>query len=377
MNTTPNRRIRVLIVDDSALVRKLLTEMLGSAHDIEVVGTAPDAYSAREKIKSLNPDVLTLDVEMPRMDGVTFLRNLMRLRPMPVVMVSSLTDAGAEITLDALSIGAVDYLSKPKVDLAATLADYRDELLEKVRCAAKARIRTYESRADRGAANSAVASPSLSADAVLQKAAPVKFRTTDRLIAVGASTGGTEAIKEFLMGMPPDSPGIVIAQHIPKAFSTPFAERMNRSCQLTVFEAQDGQQIMPGHAYIAPGDRHLLVVRSGARWICKLDDGSPVNRHKPSVDVLFRSVAQEAGYNAIGVILTGMGKDGAQGLLEMRQAGSPTIAQDEATSVVWGMPGEAVAIGAAVEELPLQRIAPRVLSIASEMDITRGASRAV
>jgi len=377
MNTPSNRRIRVLIVDDSALVRKLLTEMLGSAYDIEVVGSAPDAYSAREKIKSLNPDVLTLDVEMPRMDGVTFLRNLMRLRPMPVVMVSSLTDAGAEITLDALSIGAVDYLSKPKVDLAATLADYRDELLEKVRCAARARIRAYEPKVDRGAANSAVASPSLSADAVLQKAAPVKFRTTDRLIAVGASTGGTEAIKEFLMGMPPDSPGIVIAQHIPKAFSTPFAERMNRSCQLTVFEAQDGQQIMPGHAYIAPGDRHLLVVRSGARWICKLDDGPPVNRHKPSVDVLFRSVAQEAGYNAIGVILTGMGKDGAQGLLEMRQAGSPTIAQDEATSVVWGMPGEAVAMGAAIEELPLQRIASRVLSIASEMDITRGASKAV
>ena len=377
MNTPVNRKIRVLIVDDSALVRKLLTEMLGSAPDIEVVGSAPDAYSAREKIKSLNPDVLTLDVEMPRMDGVTFLRNLMRLRPMPVVMVSSLTDAGAEITLDALSVGAVDYLSKPKVDLAATLTDYRDELLEKVRTASRARIKPYEPRADRAAASATAASPSYSADAVLQKAAPVKFRTTDRLIAVGASTGGTEAIKEFLMGMPPDSPGIVIAQHIPKAFSTPFAERMNRSCQLTVFEAQDGQQIVPGHAYIAPGDRHLLIVRSGARWVCKLDDGSPVNRHKPSVDVLFRSVAQEAGYNAIGVILTGMGKDGAQGMLEMRQAGSPTIAQDEATSVVWGMPGEAVAIGAAAEELPLQRIAPRVLALAGEMDITRGAAKAV
>jgi two-component system, chemotaxis family, protein-glutamate methylesterase/glutaminase len=377
MNEPVNRRIRVLIVDDSALVRKILTEMLGSAYDIEVVGAAPDAYSAREKIKTLNPDVLTLDVEMPRMDGVTFLRNLMRLRPMPVVMVSSLTDAGAEITLDALSVGAVDYLPKPKVDLAATLADYRDELLEKVRCAARARIRAYEPKADRGAANSATAAPSFTADAVLQKSAPVKFRTTDRLIAVGASTGGTEAIKEFLMGMPPDSPGIVIAQHIPKAFSTPFAERMNRVSQLTVFEAQDGQQIMPGHAYIAPGDRHLLVVRSGARWVCKLDDGPPVNRHKPSVDVLFRSVAQEAGYNAIGVILTGMGKDGAQGLLEMRQAGSPTLAQDEATSVVWGMPGEAVAIGAAAEEQPLQRIAARVLAIANEMDITREASRAV
>jgi two-component system chemotaxis response regulator CheB len=313
---------------------------------------------------------------MPRMDGVTFLRNLMRLRPMPVVMVSSLTDAGAEVTLDALSIGAVDYLSKPKVDLAATLGDYREELLEKIRCAARARIRPYEPRADRGAARVASAQRSLTADAVLQKAAPVKFRTTDRLIAVGASTGGTEAIKQFLMGMPPDAPGIVIAQHIPKAFSTAFAERMNRTTPLTVFEAQDGQQIMPGHAYIAPGDRHLIIVRSGARWICRLDDGSPVNRHKPSVDVLFRSVAQEAGYNAIGVLLTGMGKDGAQGLLEMRQAGSPTIAQDEATSVVWGMPGEAVAVGAAVEELPLQRIAGRVLEIASEMDITRHASRA-
>lgn len=369
MDTNASRRIRVLIVDDSALVRKLLTEILGSAPDIEVVGAAPDAFSAREKIKALHPDVLTLDVEMPRMDGITFLRNLMRLRPMPVVMVSSLTDAGAEVTLDALSVGAVDFLPKPRVDLVATLADYRDELLEKVRGAARARIRPYEPRA--------IAAPRLTADAVLQKTAPVRFRTTDRLIAVGASTGGTEAIREFLMGMPPDAPAVVIAQHIPKAFSTPFAERMNRCCPLTVFEAQDGQQIMPGHAYIAPGDRHLLVARSGARWVCRLDDGPPVNRHKPSVDVLFRSVAQEAGYNAIGVLLTGMGKDGARGLLEMREAGSPTIAQDEATSVVWGMPGEAVAIGAAAEDLPLSRIAPRVLAIAGEMDIARRAGRAV
>jgi two-component system chemotaxis response regulator CheB len=374
MNTAAPRRIRVLIVDDSALVRKMLGQMLGSARDIEVIGAAPDAYIAREKIKSLNPDVLTLDVEMPRMDGITFLRNLMRLRPMPVVMVSSLTDAGAQITLDALALGAVDYLAKPKLDVAATLADYREELLEKVRCAARARVRPYDARADRSAAT---ATPLLAADAVLQKAAPVRVRTTDRLIAVGASTGGIEAIREFLLAMAPDAPGIVIAQHIPKAFSAPFAERMNRSCQLTVSEAQDGQQILPGHAYIAPGDRHLLVVRSGSRWVCELADGPPVNRHKPSVDVLFRSVAQEAGYNAIGVLLTGMGKDGAQGLLEMRQAGSPTIAQDEATSVVWGMPGEAVAIGAAAEELALQRIAPRVLAIAREMDITRSDRHAV
>ena len=364
-------RIRVLIVDDSALVRKLLSEILGSARDMEVVGTAQDAYQARDRIKSLRPDVLTLDVEMPRMDGITFLRNLMRLHPMPVVMVSSLTDAGAEVTLDALSIGAVDYLSKPKVDLAATLGDYREELLEKIRAAARARVRPYVAKPERTSAPS----ESLGADAVLRRAAPVRYRTTDRLIAVGASTGGTEAIKAFLHGMPPDAPGVVIAQHIPKAFSTPFAERMNRSSQMTVCEVQDGQQILPGHAYIAPGDRHLVVVRSGTRWVCRLDDGLPVNRHKPSVDVLFRSVAQEAGYNAIGVLLTGMGKDGAQGLLEMRQAGSPTIAQDEATSVVWGMPGEAVQIGAAVEELPLHHIAHRVLELAAEMDLTRQVPR--
>jgi two-component system chemotaxis response regulator CheB len=216
-------------------------------------------------------------------------------------------------------------------------------------------------------------SRSLSADAVLGKAAPLRFRTTDQLIAIGASTGGTEAIRDVLVAMPPDAPGIVIAQHIPKAFSTPFAERMNRSSQMTVYEAQDGQQIRPGHVYIAPGDRHLMVVRSGARWICRLDDGERVNRHKPSVDVLFRSVAQEAGHNAIGILLTGMGKDGALGLKEMRDAGSPTIAQDEATSVVWGMPGEAVALGAAIDVLPLQRIAERTLALAAAMDVTRDA----
>jgi two-component system chemotaxis response regulator CheB len=362
------KKVRVLIVDDSALVRAVIGELLGSDPGIEVVGTAPDALIAREKIKALNPDVLTLDVEMPKMDGLTFLKNLMRLRPMPVVMVSSLTDHGAEVTLDALDVGAVDYLPKPKTDLAATLGDYRQELIDKVKAAAGARVRPWVERP-------ALASPprALTADAVLQRTSPPKFRTTDRLIAVGASTGGTEAIKEFLMGMPADSPGIVITQHIPKAFSTPFAQRMNRICPMTVYEAQDGQQILPGHAYIAPGDRHLLVVRSGARWVCRLDDGPPVNRHKPSVDVLFRTVAQQAGFNAIGVLLTGMGKDGAAGLAEMREAGSPTIAQDEATSVVWGMPGEAVRIGAAAEVLPLQSIAARVTALAQAMDITRNA----
>jgi len=355
------KRIKVLIVDDSALVRRILTEMLSSDASITVLGAAHDAYDAREKIKALNPDVLTLDVEMPRMDGVTFLRNLMRLRPMPVIMVSSLTEKGAEVTLDALSIGAVDYLPKPKIDLAATLADYKEELIAKVKAAASARLR-------------ATTTTSASADAVLAKRDPQRqLRTTERIIAIGASTGGTEAIKEVLIRLPPDTPGIVITQHIPKLFSGAFARRMDACCQVSVCEAEDGQQILRGHAYVAPGDMHLLLVRDGARYVCRLDDGPLVNRHKPSVDVLFRSVAQQAGRNAIGVILTGMGKDGALGLKEMRDAGARTVAQDEATSIVWGMPGEAVAVGGAADVLPLGDIWSRVLQLADEMDITRSA----
>jgi two-component system chemotaxis response regulator CheB len=370
---TAKRRVRVLIVDDSALVRGLLTDILKSDPGIEVVGVAGDAHVAREKIKLLNPDVLTLDVEMPKMDGITFLKNLMRLRPMPVVMVSSLTERGADVTLDALAIGAIDYLSKPKIDLAATLKDYGDELIEKIRIASKASVRAL----DPCRAAAIAVRPNVTADAVLPKAAKTKqLRTTDRIIAIGASTGGTEAIKEVLTKLPPDSPGVVIAQHIPKAFSTPFAKRMNDCCQVTVYEAEDGQQVLAGHAYIAPGDRHLMVVRDGARYVLRLDDGVPVNRHKPSVDVLFRSVAQNAGRNAIGVILTGMGKDGARGLREMLDAGSQTIAQDEATSVVWGMPGEAVSLGAAQHVLPLENVAPKVRALAESMDITRQAREA-
>ena len=356
------KKLTVLIVDDSALVRRLLTEMLSSDAGITVLGAAHDAYDAREKIKALNPDVLTLDVEMPRMDGVTFLRNLMRLRPMPVIMVSSLTEKGAEVTLDALSIGAVDYLPKPKIDLAATLADYKEELISKVKAAASARLRATTT------------TPSASADAILAKRdSQRRLRTTERIIAIGASTGGTEAIKEVLSRLPPDTPGIVITQHIPKLFSGAFARRMDACCQVSVCEAEDGQQILRGHAYVAPGDKHLLLVRDGARYVCRLDEGPPVNRHKPSVDVLFRSVAQQAGRNAIGVILTGMGKDGALGLKEMRDAGAPTVAQDEATSIVWGMPGEAVAVGGAADVLPLGEIWSRVLHLADEMDITRSA----
>src|SRR5579872_1316905 len=370
------RPIRVLIVDDSALVRSLLTDILKAAQDIEVVGVAADAHAAREKIKQLNPDVLTLDVEMPKMDGITFLRNLMRLRPMPVVMVSSLTERGADVTLDALALGAVDYLSKPKIDLAATLKDYADELIEKIRIAARASVRALDPK--QPPRPPGPVGPAHSADAVLPKAPPRSrpLRTTDRVIAIGASTGGTEAIKEVLMRLPPDSPGVVIAQHIPKAFSTPFARRMNDCSRLTVYEAQDGQQLLAGHAYIAPGDQHLMVVRDGARYVLKLDDGLPVNRHKPSVDVLFRSVAQNAGRNAIGVLLTGMGKDGARGLKEMLNAGSRTIAQDQATSVVSGMPGEAVSLGAAKYVLALDAVAAKVRSLADSMDITREAREA-
>ncbi|KPJ89730.1 MAG: chemotaxis protein [Gammaproteobacteria bacterium SG8_11] len=353
-------KIKVLIVDDSALVRQLLTEILNSAPGIEVVGTAHDPYMAREKIKQLNPDVLTLDVEMPKMDGITFLSNLMRLRPMPVVMVSSLTEQGADVTLQALELGAVDFVSKPKTDLAHTLNDYAEEIVEKVKIAATAKVRAIERRT----VEPKHVEAKQPADAILSRAhAPRHFKTTDKIIAIGASTGGTEAIKEVLMELPPDTPGIVITQHIPEAFSKPFAHRMNGVSAMTVFEAKDGQQIVPGHVYIAPGNRHLLVARDGARYICRLNDGPPVNRHKPSVDVLFRSVAQNVGPNAVSVILTGMGDDGAKGMLEMKEEGAPTIAQDEASSVVWGMPGEAVRLGCVDKVLPLRKIAGEILKL--------------
>lgn len=353
-------KIKVLIVDDSALVRQMLTEILGAARGIEVVGAAPDPYAAREKIKALHPDVVTLDVEMPKMDGLTFLGNLMRLHPLPVVMVSSLTERGADVTLRALELGAVDFVSKPKVDLAHTLEDYAEEIVEKVRAAAGARVRVREAPVIPDVA------PKLTADAVIARStAPSHFRTTDRIVAIGASTGGTEAIKEVLMRMPADAPGTVITQHIPAAFSGPFARRMDGLSAMNVAEAWDGAVIIPGHAYIAPGDKHLMVGRDGARFVCRLSDGPPVNRHRPSVDVLFRSVAQCVGINAIGALLTGMGADGAEGMKEMHDAGAHTVAQDERTSVVWGMPGEAVRRGAADEVLPLENIAARILSCAA------------
>ena len=356
--------IRTLIVDDSALVRKLLTEMLSRDREIEIVGTAADPYAARDKIKQLNPDVITLDVEMPRMDGITFLENLMRLRPMPVVMVSSLTQHGAEITLRALELGAVDFVSKPKIDVAGSLANYADELIAKIKMAASARVNP---RASAPKAPLQKVDARRSADAVLPPRSGHRvLRTTDRIIAIGASTGGTEAIRELLEALPADAPAVVISQHIPAAFSKPFAERVNRSSAMSVCEAQDGQYILPGHVYIAPGDRHLLVERDGARYRCRLSDGPHVNRHRPSVDVMFRSVAQNVGPNATGVILTGMGDDGARGLKEMLEAGAGTIAQDEASSVVWGMPGAAFKLGAAEHVMPLHRIPGQILSLTAD-----------
>jgi len=361
-----HKKIRVLVIDDSALIRKILTDLLNSARDIEVVGTAPDPLIAREKIKALNPDVLTLDVEMPKMDGISFLSNLMRLRPMPVVMISSLTEKGADVTLQALELGAIDFVSKPKLDLASGLASYTEEILEKVRVAATAKVRT--------APGSSGISPVYDSSKISSKRSKLHsklYKTTDKIIAIGASTGGTEAIKELLSRMPANSPGIVITQHIPETFSKPFAERMDRSSAMTVFEATDGQQIIAGHVYIAPGDRHLLIQRNGARYICKLSDGPPVNRHRPSVDVMFRSVAQNVGPNALGVLLTGMGTDGAQGLREMHNIGSKTIIQDEKTSVVWGMPGEAHKLGAADFIEPLEQISERVLQLIYKSDKKR------
>ncbi|SDF91293.1 protein-glutamate methylesterase/protein-glutamine glutaminase [Paraburkholderia phenazinium] len=356
------QKIKVLCVDDSALIRSLMTEIINGQPDMTVVATAPDPLVARELIKQHNPDVLTLDVEMPRMDGLDFLEKLMRLRPMPVVMVSSLTERGNEITLRALELGAVDFVTKPKVGIRDGMLDYSEKLADKVRAAARARVRQAAPVQHAGTPAAAGAPASAPAPNFNNP-----LLSTEKLIIVGASTGGTEAIREVLVPLPPDAPAVLIAQHMPPGFTKSFAQRLNGLCRITVKEAEHGERVLPGHAYIAPGHAHLLLARSGANYIAHLSDDPPVNRHRPSVDVLFRSAAQHAGKNAVGVILTGMGRDGAAGLLEMKKAGAYTLAQDEASCIVFGMPREAIALGAADEIASLPEMSRRVMVRLSSM----------
>lgn len=343
--------IKVLIVDDSALIRSLLSEMISESADFIVVGTAKDPFEARDMVNQFAPDVITLDIEMPRMDGLTFLDKLMRARPTPVVMISTLTEQGSEATFKAMELGAVDFVPKPKVGVVEGMQAYRENILDKLRCAAQAKIfkRLPPVR------------EAVKVDEVLPKVLkPGATANGDLLVALGASTGGPEALKRVIMALPPDFPGVVITQHMPPGFTSSFAARLDRLSQLTVLEAKGDERILPGHVYIAPGDQHLVVERFGRFYVTKLSDAPPVFRHKPSVDVLFRSVANAAGANAVAALFTGMGKDGAQGMLDIYQAGGMTMAQDEASCVVYGMPREAVALGGVHEQHSLGQM-PRQL----------------
>lgn len=347
------KKIRVLVVDDSALVRSLVAEIINREKDMECVGTANDPLIAREMIRELNPDVLTLDIEMPKMDGIDFLGRLMRLRPMPVVMISTLTERGADVTLRALELGAVDFVAKPRIGLVDGINDLAAQIVDKVRVAASAHIKR--------AAQLAVNVGGLGDAPIQSQIKSIGRISTEKLICIGASTGGTEAIKEVLIRMPADSPGIAITQHMPPGFTTSFAARLNGLCQITVQEAVHGARILPGHAYIAPGGKQFRVDRSGANYVCVVEDGELVNRHKPSVEVLFKSVARVVGQNAFGIMLTGMGGDGAKAMKEMKDAGSYNYVQNEESCIVFGMPREAILHGAADEILPLTEIASALL----------------
>ena len=345
---------KVLIVDDSALMRQLLTEILSRDPALEVVGVASDPYIARDKIMRLQPDVITLDVEMPRMDGLTFLEKLMRAHPLPVVMVSSLTERSCETTWRALELGATDFITKPKLDVHSGTLQMAQEIIDKVKAAARAKVRP--------ANRLLVAKPDL---AVSHAPAALTFCATHKVVAIGASTGGTEAIREVLGQMPPDAPGIVMVQHMPEKFTTSFAQRLDSLSKIRVSEACDGDRVLPRHALLAPGNLHMEIARSGAQYRVRVFSSDPVNRHRPSVDVLFASCARELGRNAVGVIMTGMGADGARELAAMRRAGAHTIAQDEESCVVFGMPKEAIAMGGATEVLPLNRISGGILRAVS------------
>lgn len=357
-----SNKIKVLIVDDSAVVRQTLSDILSKDSEIEVMGVAADPYFAANKIAHGVPDVITLDIEMPRMDGLTFLRKIMTQHPIPVVIISSLTEKGTETGIKALEYGAVEIITKPRMGTKEFIEESEMRLREAVKAAAQAKLKRKK-RIAIPIKTPMEVQPKLSADAVLPKSTSSKsmIKTTEKVVVVGASTGGTEALREFLEAMPSDSPGIVIVQHMPEHFTRSFAERLNQICNITVKEAENNDTVIRGRALIAPGNNHMLLKRSGARYYVEINDGPLVNRHRPSVDVLFRSTARYAGSNAIGVIMTGMGDDGAKGLLEMKESGAYTIAQDEKSCVVYGMPKEAVKLSAHNEILPLQDIAERVL----------------
>ncbi|HEX7402712.1 MAG TPA: chemotaxis response regulator protein-glutamate methylesterase [Usitatibacter sp.] len=357
-------KIRVLVVDDSRMIRDVLAEILNDQPDIEVVGAAADAFEARDMIKRLLPDVITLDVEMPKMNGLEFLDKLMRARPTPVVMISAATERGSEVTFRALELGAVDFVTKPKLNEQAP-DDYGQMIADKIRAAKSARLKGPRRSADEASAAEMTMPP------MMKRPVPVGVKTSDKIIAVGASTGGTEAIREFLIGMPPDCPGILIVQHMPENFTRMFAERLNGLCKITVKEAEHNDPILPGHAYVAPGGKHLWVKREGGQMLAKLSTEPPMNLHRPSVDFLFMSCAKFVGADAIGVIMTGMGRDGAKGMLEMKAAGSWNIAQDEASSVIFGMPREAIEAGAVHEVAPLARLRERALARFTKKDAPR------
>jgi len=349
------KKIRVVVVDDSALVRSLLAEIINRQPDMACVGAANDPLVAREMIRELDPDVLTLDIEMPKMDGLDFLARLMRLRPMPVVMISTLTERGAEVTMKALELGAVDFVSKPRIGVVDGLSEISAQIVEKIRVAAQANVKRIV------AATGAMPAAKAVSNSVPRAGAAVSGFLSEKLVFIGASTGGTEAIKEVLIRLPADFPGVLITQHMPPGFTTTFAARLNGLCKLAVREATQGERILPGHAYIAPGGYQFRIDRSGANYVAVVEDCEPVNRHKPSVEVLFRSAAKVVGKNAFGVMLTGMGNDGAKAMREMKDAGSYNYVQDEASCIVFGMPREAIAHGAADEILPPAEIADALI----------------
>jgi two-component system chemotaxis response regulator CheB len=335
--------IKVLIVDDSALIRSVLSAIINSQLDMHLVGAAPDAFVARDMVNQFSPDVITLDIEMPKMDGLSFLEKLMKARPTPVLMISTLTEQGADATIRALELGAVDYIAKPKIGIVDGMKVYEHLIIKKIKLAARAKVKKHTI-------------------SITKNISSIALKSTEKIIAVGASTGGTEAIKEFLMPLPADCPGIVITQHMPPGFTTSFAKRLNTLCKITVIEAQGGERILPGNAYLAPGNIHLKVLKSGANYVVELNDSVRMSGHKPSVDVMFSSVAKTAGSNAVGVLLTGMGKDGATGLLEMKLAGGYTCAQSEDTCVVFGMPKEAIKLNAVDQVVALNNMAETVVN---------------